>query len=283
MFQPKKILSPGLYVTATPIGNLGDITYRAVEVLKSVDVILCEDTRVSAKLLDHYDISAKCMAYHDHNAPRMRPQILAMLENGAAVALISDAGTPLISDPGFKLVREIAHHDIKVISIPGPSSPIAAMSVAGLPSDRFTFIGFLPSKKFARREVLSELSTLNSTLVFLETGPRLLKMLADAQDVLGPRDAVVAREMTKLYEEIKRDTLEGLMEYFDTSQRIRGEIVVIIAPPQPKTYDDDEIDVLISTSLKTLSLKETAAQIAQQTGMPKRKIYDRALVLTGAK
>ena len=283
MRSPAKTLAPGLYVVATPIGNLGDITYRAVDVLKSVDVILCEDTRVSAKLLSHYDISAKTMAYHDHNAPRVRPKILEMLENGAAIALISDAGTPLISDPGFKLVREISDRNIQVFSLPGPSSPIAALSVAGLPSDRFLFVGFLPAKTHARKEILTEVSTINATLVFLETGPRLVAMLKDALEVLGLREAVVAREMTKLYEEIKRNPLDKLIEHFSAVTRVRGEIVVLIEPPQTKTYEPEEIDALIEQGLKSLSIKETAAQVAGITGTTKRILYNRALVISGAK
>jgi len=277
-----KILEPGLYVTATPIGNLADITYRAVDVLKSADLILCEDTRVSAKLLSHYDISTKCISYHDHNAQRVRPQILEKLKQGAAIALISDAGTPLISDPGFKLVREVADLGVKVVSIPGPSSPIAAMSIAGLPSDRFLFLGFLPAKTHARKQVLAEVSNINATLIFLETGPRLIKMLNDVLEVLGAREGAVAREMTKLYEEIKRDKIDALIEIYGKSERIKGEIVVLIEPPQEKTFAQDEIDDLILEQLKSTSLKETAAHVATITGLAKRQIYTRALSLSGA-
>jgi len=277
-----KILQPGLYITATPIGNLGDITYRAVEVLKSVDLILCEDTRVSAKLLSHYEISTKCLSYHDHNAERVRPQILEQLKNGASIALISDAGTPLISDPGFKLVREAADLGINILSVPGPSSPIAALSIAGLPSDRFLFLGFLPVKTHARRQVLSEVSGINSTLVFLETGPRLIKMLRDVIDVLGPRRGVVAREMTKLYEEVSRGTIDQLIEKFGEVERVKGEIVVIIEPPLEKSFEDDDIDALILEHLHASSLKEAVAHVAALTGIARRKIYTRALSLSEA-
>ncbi len=277
-----KVLSPGLYVTATPIGNLGDITYRAVDVLKSVDLILCEDTRVSARLLSHYEISTKCLAYHDHNAERVRPQILEQLKNGGAIALISDAGTPLISDPGFKLVREVADLGVKIMSIPGPSSPIAALSIAGLPSDRFLFLGFLPAKTHARRQVLRQVSAINATLVFLETGPRLIKMLRDVVEVLGPRHGAVAREMTKLYEEVKRDSVDRLIEIFGEVERVKGEIVVLIEPPLKKSYAADEIDALILEQLQSTSLKETAAHVAAITGKAKREIYSRALSLSGA-
>lgn len=276
------IQPPGLYVTATPIGNLADITYRAVAVLKSVDLILCEDTRVSAKLLSHYDITTRCLAYHDHNAARVRPQILKKLKEGAAIALISDAGTPLISDPGYKLVREVTDLGHKVMAIPGPSSPIAAMSIAGVASDRFLFLGFLPPKTQARRKVLAEVCDINATLVFLETGPRLVKMLRDVLDVLGPREGVVAREMTKLYEEISRNQIDELIEKFSQSGRVKGEIVVIIGPPQEKSYDVDEIDGLILEQLQTSSVKETATEIARLTGHAKRQIYNRALSLSGA-
>jgi len=277
-----KGLQPGLYITATPIGNLGDITYRAVEVLKSVDLILCEDTRVSARLLSHYDISTRCLAYHDHNGERVRPQILQQLKNGASIALISDAGTPLISDPGFKLVREVADLGVKIMSIPGPSSPIAALSIAGLPSDRFLFLGFLPAKTHARRQVLKEVSAINATLVFLETGPRLIKMLRDVVEVLGPRQGAVAREMTKLYEEIKRDSVDGLIEAFAEVERVKGEIVVLIEPPLEKSYEAGEIDDLILEQLQSTSLKETATHVAALTGKAKREIYSRALSLSGA-
>ena len=277
-----KSLQPGLYITATPIGNLADITYRAVNVLNCVDLILCEDTRVSAKLLSHYEISTKCIAYHDHNAARVRPQVLEKLKSGAAIALISDAGTPLISDPGFKLVREAADLGIEILSVPGPSSPIAALSIAGLPSDRFLFLGFLPAKTHARRQVLSEVSGINSTLVFLETGPRLIKMLRDVIDVLGPRRGVVAREMTKLYEEVSRGTIDQLIEKFSEVARVKGEIVVIIEPPAEKSFEADEIDGLILEHLHSTSLKETAAKVAEITGIAKRKIYTRALSLSGA-
>jgi len=277
--KPPQLLQPGLYVTATPIGNLADITYRAVDVLKCVDLILCEDTRVSAKLLSHYDISTSCMAYHDHNAKRVRPQVLEKLKEGAAIALISDAGTPLISDPGFKLVREAADLGIKIISIPGPSSPIAALSVAGVASDRFLFLGFLPPKFHARRRVLGEVAGIDSTLIFLETGPRLVKMLNDTLAVLGPRQGVVAREMTKLYEEISRGTVEQLIETFEQVERIKGEIVVLIAPPQQKSYSQDEIDSLIVERLQMAGVKETAATVAAETGIARRSIY-RALSLS---
>ncbi len=282
MSKPAKPLQPGLYVTATPIGNLADITYRAVEVLKSADLILCEDTRVSAKLLSHYEISTNSIAYHDHNAARVRPQVLEKLKSGAAIALISDAGTPLISDPGFKLVREAADLGINILSVPGPSSPIAALSIAGLPSDRFLFLGFLPAKTHARRQVLSEVSGINSTLVFLETGPRLIKMLRDVLDVLGPRRGVVAREMTKLYEEVSRGSIDQLIEKFDEVARVKGEIVVIIEPPTEKVFEAGEVDALILEHLQSTSLKEAVAQVAAVTGIARRKIYTRALSLSQA-
>jgi len=280
--EPAKTLQPGLYVTATPIGNLADITYRAVNVLKSVDLILCEDTRVSAKLLSHYEISTNCIAYHDHNGARVRPQVLAKLKSGAAIALISDAGTPLISDPGFKLVREAADLDVNILSVPGPSSPIAALSIAGLPSDRFLFLGFLPAKTHARRLVLAEVAGINATLVFLETGPRLIKMLRDVIDVLGPRRGVVAREMTKLYEEVGRGTIDQLIEKFNAISRVKGEIVVIIEPPAEKIFEANEVDGLILEHLHSTSLKEAVAHVAAITGIARRKIYTRALSLSGA-
>jgi len=224
-------LSPGLYVTATPIGNAGDLTFRAHAALESCDVLLCEDTRVTAKLLNHYGIRKKLTPYHDHNAARMRPGILARLAGGASVVLVSDAGMPMISDPGYRLVQDAVAAGHEVTVLPGASAPLAALALSGLPPDRFLFAGFLPPKASARRTALEELKPVRATLLFFETGPRLAGSLADMAMVLGPRPAAVARELTKLHEEVRRDRLDLLAHHYAEAGPPRGEIVVAVGPP----------------------------------------------------
>lgn len=220
-------LAPGLYVVATPIGNAADITLRALSVLREVDAIACEDSRVTAKLLARHDIRAKLMAYHEHNAARVRPQILARLAAGGRIALVSDAGTPLVSDPGYKLVRGCIEAGIPVVPLPGPSAPLAALVLSGLPSDRFLFAGFLPAKAAARRKIFSELAAVPATLLFFESAQRLSESLADMADVLGDRPAAVAREITKLFEECRRGSLAELAAHYRDAGPPKGEIVVV--------------------------------------------------------
>src|SRR5882724_5166488 len=225
---PKAV--PGLHLVATPIGNLGDITLRALETLAGVDIIACEDTRITRRLTERYAISAELKPYHEHNAALARPRILEKLAQGASIALVSDAGTPLISDPGFKLVREVCAAGHAVIAVPGASSVLAALSVAALPTDRFFFEGFLPAKETARRARLAELSKIDATLVLFESGNRVQDTLADLSDIMGGRDAAICRELTKLHEQIKRAPIAELAKAADTLET-RGEFVLVVGPP----------------------------------------------------
>src|SRR4051812_5444400 len=271
-------LAPGLHIVATPIGNLRDITLRALEVLAAAELIACEDTRVPRKLLDHYGISTPLMPYHDHNATVARPKLMARLQAGGAVALVSDAGTPLISDPGFKLVREAAAAGHAVTALPGASATLAALTVGGLPTDRFFFEGFLPVKTGQRHARIAELAHLPATLVLFESGPRLAASLADLAKGLGAREAAVCRELTKLHEEVRRGDLATLArDYADAVPR--GEIVLVIAPPAAQTIDASDIDTLLREALGRLSVKEAVSEIAAVTGKPRREIYQRALAL----
>ena len=275
-------LAPGLYVVATPIGNLGDITLRALDVLRRADAILCEDTRVTATLTRRYGLNAERIAYHDHNADAVRPGLIARLAAGAALALVSDAGTPLVSDPGFKLVREAAAAGIPVTAVPGASAALAALTVAGLPTDRFLFAGFLPAKSAARRRELRELAAVPASLIFYETAPRLADALADMTAMLGDRPAAIARELTKLHEEVRRGSLGALAEHYRKAGPPKGEIVVIVGPPAPESVaTDEDIDAQLRTALETASLREASAAVAAATGLPRRQVYARALALQG--
>jgi len=275
-------LSPGLYIVATPIGNLGDITLRALDVLRRADAILCEDTRVTATLARRYGLGAERIAYHDHNADAVRPGLIARLAAGAALALVSDAGTPLISDPGFKLVREAVAAGIPVTAVPGASALLAALAVAGLPTDRFLFSGFLPVKSGARRRALRGLAAVPASLIFYETAPRLADSLGDMAAMLGDRPAAVARELTKLHEEVKRDGLAALAEHYASHGPPRGEIVVVVGPPAPQTAAADaDVDAQLASALQTSTLREASAAVAAATGLPRRQVYARALALQG--
>ena len=240
---------PGLYLVATPIGNLGDITLRALEVLAGVDVIACEDTRVTRKLTERYGIETPLTPYHEHNAAEARPKLLARLADGQAIALVSDAGTPLISDPGFKLVRAACEAGYWVTALPGPSSVLAALSVAGLPTDRFFFEGFLPAKQAARQKRVAELANIPSTLILFERGPRLAAMLADLATAFGKRAAAICRELTKLHEEVRRGDLEKLSRDYAAGAELRGEFVVVVAPPADDDGISDNVDELLRQAL----------------------------------
>lgn len=275
-------LAPGLYITATPIGNAGDISLRALDILRGAALVLCEDTRVTSKLLAIHGIDAKLDAYHDHNAAAMRPKILDRLKQGVSVALVSDAGTPLISDPGLKLVRAALDAGIMVTSVPGPSSVLAALTVSGLPTDRFFFEGFLPARKAARRAALEEIRTVPATLVFLESSKRLATALADMGDVLGDRPAAVARELTKKFEQVRRDTLKKLAHAYREAGPPKGEVVVVVGPPEKRAATSDaEVDALLEKALRGGSLKDAVAHVAEATGWPRRRVYARALDLDG--
>jgi 16S rRNA (cytidine1402-2'-O)-methyltransferase len=275
-------LTPGLHVVATPIGNLRDVTLRALEVLAAADLIACEDTRVTRKLTDHYGIATPLTPYHDHNAAEARPKLIARLAAGAAVALVSDAGTPLVSDPGFKLVRAAREAGLSVTTLPGASAVLAALTVAGLPTDRFFFEGFLPAKEGQRRSRITELARIPATLVLFETGPRIAAALADLAAGLGARDAAVCRELTKLYEEVHRGDLAGLARDYAAAAP-RGEIVIVVAPPdaQAAAAESVDLDALLRGALVRLSVKQAVGEIAAITGRPRREIYQRALALAG--
>jgi 16S rRNA (cytidine1402-2'-O)-methyltransferase len=271
---------PGLYLVATPIGNLSDITLRALETLAGVDLIACEDTRVTHRLTERYLIAAQLTPYHEHNAAAARPKILEKLAQGAAVALVSDAGTPLISDPGFKLVREASAAGHAVIAVPGASSVLTALSVAALPTDRFFFEGFLPSRQNARRTRLSELSRIAATLVVFESGNRVQDTLADLADIMGSREAAICRELTKLHEEIIRAPLTELAKQADKLET-RGEFVLVIGPPADgdKIMAESELDDVLRASLKRDSVKDAVAYAVEVSGRPRREVYARALEL----
>lgn len=274
--------APGLHLVATPIGHLGDITLRALETLAGVDLIACEDTRITRRLTERYAITGVLKPYHEHNAATARPKILAQLAQGASVALVSDAGTPLVSDPGFKLVRDVCAAGHQVIALPGPSSVLAALSVAALPTDRFFFEGFLPAKERARRTRLAELATIDATLVMFESGSRIRRSLHDLAAALGNRGAAICRELTKLHEDVRRAVLTELAETAATLET-RGEFVLVVGPPTADagTLSSDELDELLLTLLKEGSVKDSVARAVEISGRPRRQVYARALELAG--
>ena len=279
--RPVAAPEPGLYVVSTPIGNLGDITLRALEILAGVDHILAEDTRHSRRLLDHYGVETPMSAYHEHNAETARPQALAWLEQGRSLALISDAGTPLISDPGYKLGLEAASRGFRVHPVPGASALLAALVASGLPTDRFFFEGFLPVRMEARRARLNELARIEATLVFYEAPQRLAASLADLAAELGPRPARVARELTKLHETIHAGTLAELAADFAAAEAVKGEIVVVVAPPAPPAAVDAAVlDRELEALLEGHTTKDAAAILAARYGLPRRDLYARALELS---
>jgi len=270
----------GLYLVATPIGNLGDITLRALETLAGVDIIACEDTRITRRLTERYGITAVLKQYHEHNAALARPKILEKLAQGASIALVSDAGTPLISDPGFKLVREVCAAGHPVIALPGPSSVLTALAVAALPTDRFFFEGFLPPKETARRARLTELSRIDATLVMFESGNRVQDTLADLAQIMAGRDGAICRELTKLHEEVKRAPVAELARDADALET-RGEFVLVIGPPPAgsQTMSEHDLDDLLRASLQRDSVKDAVAHAVELSGRPRREIYARALEL----
>ena len=274
-------LAPGLHVVATPIGHLGDITLRALATIAAADLVLCEDTRVTRKLLDRYGLVPPLLAYHDHNAAEVRPRILQRLAQGAAIALVSDAGTPLISDPGYNLVAAAIEAGNRVYPVPGASALLAALVAAGLPTDRFYFEGFLPSKTGQRRNRIAELGEIPATLVLYETGPRLAESLADLANGLGARSAAVCRELTKVFEEVRRGPLEDLAVHFAKAGAPKGEIVLVIAPPDDtaRAVSSEELDARLKRALARGSLKDAVAEVSGETGLKRREVYARALVL----
>jgi 16S rRNA (cytidine1402-2'-O)-methyltransferase len=274
-------LAPGLYLVATPIGNLADTSLRALSVLARADLIAAEDTRHSKKLLSHFGIAAKLTPYHEHNAERERPRLLARLSAGQSVALISDAGTPLISDPGYKLVRAALDEGLMVTSIPGPSATLAALTNSGLPTDTFLFAGFLSPKSGPRRARLEELKSVPATLVFFESAPRLGKSLADMAELLGPREAAIAKELTKLHESVTRGRLDRLAGELSGSETLKGEFVVVIAPPTADEAEpsDEKIAEQLEKALKIESFRDAVRSVAEVLNVSRARVYELGLKL----
>ncbi|MBI3678588.1 MAG: 16S rRNA (cytidine(1402)-2'-O)-methyltransferase [Proteobacteria bacterium] len=270
-------LLPGLYITATPIGHARDITLRALDVLKGCDAIAAEDTRVTAKLLAIYGISKPLFAYNDHNGERERPKILARLQRGERIALVSDAGTPLVSDPGYKLAREALAQGFSVQAIPGASAPLAALTLSGLPSDRFLFAGFLSSKAGERKTALEELRDVRATLIFFESPQRLAASLADMASVLGPRKAAIARELTKKFEEIRRGDLSSLGEHYRKAATPKGEITVVVGAAEDAAPSWDKAERLLGSALEFMPVRAAADLVAEALDLPRRETYARAL------
>jgi 16S rRNA (cytidine1402-2'-O)-methyltransferase len=275
-------LRPGLYVVATPIGNLGDITARARDILCRADLVLAEDRRMASRLLQHIGASPPVENYSDHNAARVRPGILERLANGAAIALTSDAGTPLISDPGYKLVDEAREQGSMVHAVPGPSALTAALSVSGLPTDRFLFLGFPPPKSSARKRFVDDVKAVRATLVLYESPRRLRASLKDLASVLGARPAAVARELTKLYEEVRRGTLDELTAYYEEAGDPKGEIVIIVGwkePAEDEAADSGGVDQRLRDLMAEIPLRDAVDLVADESGLKRRDIYRRALDL----
>lgn len=279
---PARPLAAGLYLVATPIGNLGDITLRALETLAGADIIACEDTRVSRVLLDRFGIATRPYAYHEHNAERVGPKLMAALEAGKSVALISDAGTPLVSDPGYRISQTAIEAGLPVIPIPGASAPMAALVASGLPSDTFLFAGFLPSKDKARRDRLASFAATEATLMFFESPNRLAACLKSACDVLGPdRPAAVCRELTKAYEEIRRGTLGELAAQYE-GENVRGEIVLVIGPGFTPAPSEDDVGALLAKLASDLPAGKAATEAARLTGLHRKELYARLLAMKAA-
>jgi 16S rRNA (cytidine1402-2'-O)-methyltransferase len=275
-------LEPGLYLVATPIGNLGDISLRALAVLANAHVIAAEDTRHSKKLLSHFGIRGELTPYHEHNAERERPRLLSRIRAGQAIALISDAGTPLVSDPGYKLVREALDQGLMVTSLPGPSAALAALTNSGLPTDTFLFGGFLPPKSGPRHTRLATLKDVPATLILFETAPRLAKSLADMAEVLGHREAAIARELTKLHETVTRGTLDALADAVAAGEALKGEVVVVIAPPTAEETEitDERILADLEAALEMQSFRDAVRGVTEALNVKRARVYELGLDLT---
>ena len=282
--KPTSKPRPGLYIVATPIGNMDDISLRALYLLAAVDRIACEDTRHTRQLLERHGIEARLLPYHEHNAEHMLPAIMARLTHGETIALVSDAGTPLISDPGYKMVRKVIASGIHVSALPGASAALMALTLSGLPSDNFMFAGFLPPKSGARRKALGELAAIQTTLIFFESTRRLAASLNDMAEILGARECTVAREMTKLYEECLRGDLGGLAAHYTEAGAPKGEAVVVVGPPaKAAEYTEEYIETRLTELLQSSSVRDAAAQLAAETNLARRKLYEAALRLSGGK
>jgi 16S rRNA (cytidine1402-2'-O)-methyltransferase len=272
-------LAAGLYILATPIGNARDVSLRALDTLKACDAIAAEDTRVTAKLLAIHGISRPLIPYNDHNGAQMRPKILARLEQGQRVVLVSDAGTPLVSDPGYKLAREVIAARLPVIALPGPSAVLAGLTLSGLPSDRFLFAGFLSAKAGERKSLLEDLKGVRATLIFFESAQRLAESLAAMAEVLGDRPAAMGRELTKLHEEVRRGTLRELAAHYESDGAPKGEVTLVVGPPQEAAPDTARIDAALKAALAFMPVKAAAELIAGLTDGSRKQIYARALEL----
>ena len=265
----------GLWIVATPIGNLGDMTARAFDVLEAADIVACEDTRRTGRLLAAVGIKSKLLSYHDHSSPERRARLIEHLRQGKLVALVSDAGTPLISDPGYRLVRDALEENLPVTCAPGPSAPLAALVISGLPTDRFLFAGYLPARDQARRKAIEELAGVRASLIFLESPRRMAASLEVMEEILGDRPAAVARELTKLHEEVRRGGLAALAAAFSDVPAPKGEVVILIGPPPDIPAADAE--TLLENALQSMSVRDAVAMVAAETGQQRRGIYARAL------
>ncbi len=273
-------IAPGLYVVATPIGNLGDITIRALATMASADVILCEDTRTSGKLMERFAIRTKLSPYHEHNAQKVRPAIIARLKQGAAIALISDAGMPLVSDPGYRLVKEAAEQGIPITACPGPSAVLTGLALSGLPTDRFTFAGFVPQKQGERKKFFAEFEKLRSTLIFFESPHRIIETLQDIETALPGRAIAVTRELTKLHEEVLRGTAGEIAASLSARASVKGEITLIVGPPgEEEAAPDDIVNDAIAAALESMSASKAASDIARRFNLNRSDIYQRILSL----
>ncbi|GAA3057572.1 16S rRNA (cytidine(1402)-2'-O)-methyltransferase [Rhizobium viscosum] len=280
---PARPLEPALYLVATPIGNLGDITLRALETLAGADVLACEDTRVTRVLLDRYGIQNRPFAYHEHNADEAGPRLLQALDAGKSVALVSDAGTPLVSDPGYRLAQQAIEAGYRVIPIPGASAPLAALVGSGLPNEAFLFAGFLPTKDKARRDRLAEFANAPATLIFFESPHRIGATLVAAADILGgSREASVCRELTKTYEEFRRGTLSELAAYYEEHDNVKGEIVLVIGPPKGEPATEADVDAILADLSKSLPTAKAATEAARLTGLPRKVLYQKLLDMKAA-
>ncbi len=283
--SPKRIeprsmpMKPGFYLVATPIGNLRDITFRALDILSSVDLIICEDTRVTGKIMNAYGFKKKMQVYNDHSTDGQRENLIKIVKEGQSIAVLSDAGTPLVSDPGYKLVRGAVEAELYVTSIPGPNAALPALQLSGLPTDQFSFLGFLPPKTTARQTALQKWEGVQGSLIIYETGPRLLDSLQDMQKTMGNREAAVTRELTKMYEEVRRGTLSDLIVHYTKSGPPKGEIVVVLGPPVAEIVSTESIEKQIQSALQKMSVRDAAEMVAKATGKPKRAIYTLALKL----
>lgn len=275
----KNELHAGLYLVPTPIGNLGDITLRALDVLSGADVVVCEDTRVTKKLLTYFGISKPLLSYNDHSDERQRASIIEKLQDNQIVAFVSDAGTPMVSDPGYKLVREVVSLELPITALPGANAVLPALQLSGMPSDKFSFIGFLPSKKGAREQVLRDWKDNSVPLISYETAPRLISTLESIKAVLGEREIAVVREISKMFEEARRGTVSDVLEFYQQEGKPKGEIVLVVGSSEEELSDQD-VEALMREVLEDMSTKDAAAHVAEQTGLSKKELYNLALEIS---